>query len=74
MCRSSSAAPSWPVAQFPAPLQGAAEPQSTSPDLLSALPDRRPHPVPVPPAPRTTRSTTTHGIPYPPFRAPVPSP
>ncbi|MFJ5840058.1 sensor histidine kinase [Streptomyces shenzhenensis] len=34
MCRRSSAAPSWPVAQFPAPLRGAVEPQRTSPDLL----------------------------------------
>jgi len=37
LCRHSSAAPSWLVAQFPAPLQGAAEPQRTSPDLLSHL-------------------------------------
>ncbi|GAA3824943.1 O-antigen ligase family protein [Streptomyces coacervatus] len=32
MCRRSSAAPSWLVAQFPAPLKGAAVPSRTSPD------------------------------------------
>ncbi|MEV0484166.1 FxSxx-COOH cyclophane-containing RiPP peptide [Streptomyces sp. NPDC050508] len=38
-CRRSSAAASWLVAQFPAPLQGAAEPQRTSTDPLSAPAD-----------------------------------
>ncbi|RMB81793.1 hypothetical protein [Streptomyces shenzhenensis] len=37
MCRRSSAASSWPVAQFPAPLRSAVEPQWTSPDLLPRL-------------------------------------
>ncbi|MFJ8790331.1 SCO3242 family prenyltransferase [Streptomyces sp. NPDC102462] len=38
LCRRSSAAPSWLVAQFPAPLRGAVEPQRTSPDLPGTAP------------------------------------